>query len=293
MWSRLAEHLIKERLVCYIILLNTLALFLDAFPSIHAQTQGWLNILDEICTLYFALEIGLKIKRSGFAGFWQSGWNRLDFWIVLLSLPSLLPMLWETRALSALLLIRAARLIKFFRLLRFTPNGEHIWSGILRSLKASVSVFLAIFLLNLLFAMGATFLFGELAPEYFGNPLKSWYSLFKVFTVEGWYEVPDVLYERSEAASWAVALRLYYVVAVLIGGLLGFALANAVFVDEMTADNTDHLESLVKELTQAQQAQMEKLWQEIHSLRQLLEAQGLSGQKTESEKTPPDPQTNS
>lgn len=274
--------LIHERVVCYVILLNTLTLFLDAFPAVHQLTQGWLSPLDQICTLYFALEILLKIYWFGPRKFWESGWNRFDFWIVLLAMPSLMTFFWQHEALSVLLLLRVGRLIKFFRLLRFTPNGEHIWFGILRSMKASVSVFLAIFLLNLLFAMGATFLFREWAPEYFGNPFLSWYSIFKVFTVEGWYEVPDILYERSGAASWAIALRLYYIAAVFIGGLLGLALANAVFVDEMTSDNTAYVEELVRELARAQadfraevraeQRQLlESLQQEIVSLRQSLE----------------------
>ena len=278
----LIRTLINERLVCYIILFNTLTVFLDAFPPVHAATSGWLSPLDQICTVYFTLEILLKIKLNGMQVFWRSGWNRLDFWIVILALPSLLTFFWQYEALTVLLLLRVGRLIKFFRLLRFTPNGEHIWAGILRSLKASISVFLAIFLLNLLFAMGATFLFREWAPEYFGDPFLSWYSIFKVFTVEGWYEVPDLMYERSGAASWAIALRVYYIIAVFVGGLLGLALANAVFVDEMTSDNTAYVEELVKELSAAQarfrdevhaeqQQVMESLRQEIITLRQLLE----------------------
>ena len=41
---------------------------------------------------------------------------------------------------------------------------------------------------------------------------------------------------------------VYFVVAVAIGGLLGLSLANAVFVDEMTMDNTDELEAKIDRL---------------------------------------------
>jgi len=116
--------------------------------------------------------------------------------------------------------------------------------------------------------MGATFLFGDLAPEYFGNPLESWYALFKVFTVEGWYEIPDALYERSGAATWALGLRLYYIFAVFLGGIMGFALANAVFVDEMTADNTELVENLVRQTHQEQMQLIQELRNEIQALRQ-------------------------
>ncbi len=263
----IANIVTQEERVVYVILVNSIVLFLDAFPHIHRTTSGWLEYIDTFCTLYFILEIVCKLYLHGPKKFWESGWNRFDFWVILLALPSLFTFSWNQKAFSVLLLLRFGRLIKFFRLLRFTPNGEHIWAGILRSTKASVSVFLAILLLNLLFAMGATFLFGELAPEFFGNPLKSWYALFKVFTVEGWYEVPDLIYARSGAATWAVGLRLYYVFAVFLGGILGFALANAVFVDEMTSDNTRYVENLVKETHAEQMALIQELREEIRALK--------------------------
>ena len=75
------------------------------------------------------------------------------------------------------------------------------------------------------------------------------YTLFKVFTIEGWFEVPDAIAAESTRGVWYVwAVKAYFVVAVLCGGLLGLSLANAVFVDEMTADNTRRVEAQVAEL---------------------------------------------
>ena len=50
---------------------------------------------------------------------------------------------------------------------------------------------------------------------------------------------------------------------VLIGGIFGMSLANAVFVDEMTMDNNQTLE-----------AKIDKLQEEIAELKQLLEKRG-------------------
>lgn len=269
-WVQIAIH---DRTISYMIILNTLALFFDAFPSINKLTHGFLTFIDTFCTLYFVFEIALKVHLDSWQQYWRNGWNRFDFFVILASLPALAGAFWDLKAFSALLILRVCRLIKFFRLLRFTPNGEMIWAGIIRSLKASVSVFLAILLLNLLFAMGATFLFGELAPEYFGDPLISSYSLFKVFTIEGWYEVPDLLHARTGAATWTLVLRGYYVLAVVIGGLLGFALANAVFVDEMTADNTNYVEYLVEELGRSQARFREEVHREQMQLLHQLQAE--------------------
>ncbi|MBV7328648.1 ion transporter [Chloroflexi bacterium TSY] len=186
---------------------------------------------------------------------------------MLASLPLLLNPFIEsqTSAFALVTLLRLGRFLRFIRIMRFVPNAEHIWTGILRSLRASVSVFLVLLFLNLSLSMGATMLFGEIAPEYFGNPLISIYSLFKVFTVEGWYEIPDALAEAGASTSVVLMLRLYFMVSVLIGGILGLSLANAVFVDEMILDNNDDLEEMVKEL-RAELQQFRTEFQQLHQL---------------------------
>ena len=61
----------------------------------------------------------------------------------------------------------------------------------------------------------------------------------------------------------AVIARIYFVIAVTVGGLLGISLANAVFVDEMTMDNTDELEAKIDRLLE----QVAKLEAEIKARR--------------------------
>ena len=96
--------------------------------------------------------------------------------------------------------------------------------------------------------MGANALFGDVAPKHFGDPLKSAYTLFKVFTVEGWYEIPEEMAANGEDGGLVNMVRGYFVFAVFTGGILGLSLANAVFVDEMIADNNDRLEKMVTNL---------------------------------------------
>ena len=56
--------------------------------------------------------------------------------------------------------------------------------------------------------------------------------------------------------------RFYFVLIVLIGGIFGMSLANAVFVDEMTMDNNDVIEK-----------KMDILHAEIAELKELLKNQ--------------------
>ncbi len=269
------QFLVNEYLVITIIILNTTALVLDGFPAIHAQYGDMLHQFDVYCMLYYVFEVIVKTGLLGFRGYWRSAWNRFDFFIVLLGLPLLVdPFIeGEFKGAEIVLLLRMGRFLRFFRMLRFIPHAAQIWKGVIRSLKASVGVFLVLILLNLILAMGANMLFKDYSTEYFGDPYVSYYSMFKVFTIEGWFEIPDELASQGLADWDLLLLRGYFAFSVVIGGILGFSLANAVFVDEMTADNNDALEELVVELRselatfreevlalqKAQQSQLEQL----------------------------------
>jgi voltage-gated sodium channel len=278
---------IKERTVVSVILLYALTLFFDGFPTIHAFSVAnghFLYWIEYACIIYFVVEAVLKISFYGFQRYWSSAWNKFDFIIVLFSLPSLLEPIDNLSGFQMVLALRMARLIRLFKLLRFIPHGPKIWAGVKRALQASIGVFLVLFFMNLLLAMGATILFGEHAPEYFGNPFLSIYSLFKVFTIEGWYEIPDTLAKRGGSDLWVLLVRGYFTISVLVGGILGLSLANAVFVDEMTADNTVKVEKMVlrlendiKRLHEERQQDHAKLLDgiqaEISKLNQLIENQ--------------------
>ena len=283
--SKFVRFLISEPVVISLIFINTLVLFLDEFPTTHAATRGILMWIDYGCVIYFLVEAFLKIRIYGFSKYWLSSWNRFDFIVVILSLPSLLAPVTDVHAFAGFLVLRLGRLFRFFRVFRFIPNADMIFVGIRRSLRASVGVFAGLFILNFALAMGATMLFGDLAPEHFGNPLRSIYSLFKVFTVEGWYEIPDALSQRGASDAMIGMLRGYFVLSVLVGGILGLSLANAVFVDEMTADNTAKVEEMVGKMhremsdfytsIQAEQkVSYERLQTELQKMQEMMRGSG-------------------
>lgn len=266
------ELLISENLIMTVIIVNSFLIFLLSFPEIRANgLYTTLVILDEICLIYFAAEVSIKIKIKGFRRFWLRAWDRFDFILVIVTFPVLLqlfiPDLMESKpghsftdastestfvkkVFTSFMLLRLLRLMK---LLKFIPNSNMLIEGIKRALKASVGVIMSLFILNLIFALGATILFSNIpgAEPYFGDPLNSMYTMFKIFTVEGWYEIPDQLINNiPEASNWMIFLiRSYFIVSVGTGGLLGLSLANAIFVDEMTLDNNMKLEGMIEELT--------------------------------------------
>ncbi len=241
---------ISEPVVLSVIVINTVALLahsMCAEGSFAARISGNVDIA---CVVYFILEAVIKIQQTGMRDYWQSWWNKFDFFIVLTSLPVFLEPVIGIQGFATVLVLRLGRLLRLFRLMIFIPDLNRIFSGIARALRASVGVFVALMIFNVIFAIGATILFGHHAPEHFGNPFISIYTTFKIFTVEGWYDIPDLIAQRADSDVLVVLVRLYFVIVVIIGGILGLSLANAVFVDQMTMDNTAELETRVEKLTE-------------------------------------------
>ncbi len=229
------------------IVLNTVVLILRGFPELSASMGQLLFCLDYAFTLYFVAEMLAKIGLERWSGFWAKAWNRFDLVVVLLSTPVLVSAFCELQDVSVVLVLRAARLLRLLRAFRFIPDSARLWAGVLRALRASVGVFLALLIYNLILGLGAHFFFAEVAPEYFANPVVSMYSLFKVFTMEGWFDIPDQI-AATAGVEMAVFARVYFVFTVLTGGILGLGLANAVFVDEMVIDNTNQVELFIERL---------------------------------------------
>lgn len=261
----LISVLISERFVMSLIVINTLSLFFYEFPSIRHQIGDYLLWVDRICISLFILEATLKLQGLR-TKYFQNSWNIFDFTVTVLSVPSLVIIFAngeEWSWLASASIIRAGRLLRFLRLLKFIPNSEHLLEGIVRALKASVGVFLTLILLNITLALTATMFFGPFSPEYFGDPIKSSYSLLKMFTVEGWYDIPDEVAGANPESWMGTLLRGYAILTVLVGGILGMSLANAVFVDEMTSDNNAKLEDMVESLHK----KMDHLSEEIKILK--------------------------
>lgn len=151
---RLVDLLISDRVVLPAILLNavTLVALTQTAPD-SAEARAWLAV-ERICIVLFVVEAGLKIRRRGFAGYWRSGWNRMDLLVTLVSVPALAPILAQDD-LAGFLVLRVSRLFRLSRLLRFVPDIEHLVAGTQRALRASVGVFLALLILNAILAVGA------------------------------------------------------------------------------------------------------------------------------------------
>lgn len=87
--------------------------------------------------------------------------------------------------------------------------------------------------------------------------------MFRVFTVEGWYEIPDAIAAATSPFVGRIT-RLYFCLLLAAFGILGLSFINSVFVDAMVADNNDDLKMQLDRMEE----QQTRLEQEIKELKE-------------------------
>ncbi|MCX6268342.1 MAG: ion transporter [Bacteroidetes bacterium] len=260
MMSRIKSFFLNDYCILSLIIANALVIFIQEF-----ELKGnFLDYFEPVFTILFIVEMVIKINANGFSRYISDGWNRFDFILILISIPSLAVIFYNDSALqlNIFLTLRVFRVFKFFRLIRFFPNATSLMTSIQRALKASYIVIVAFFLLVFIVSLVTCSMYKNIVPEYFGNPLNSFYSIFRLFSVEGWYEIPDLIASRT-TPSIAFFSKLYFVILLLCGGIIGLSLVNSIFVDAMVSDNNDELQEEVSELSKKIESLTEKI-EELH-----------------------------
>ena len=239
---------LNDKFILLLILINAITIFANGF-GMSSDKKFIFTITDNIITVLFITELIIKFKEFGIKGYFESNWRKFDFVLIVLSLPALIAFLgnFEITNLSFLLVFRVMRVFKSFRFLKFIPGIEHLVKGIKRALKASVFVFIGFIIYRFIISILSFYLFKGVSPEYFGNPLNSLYTTFKIFTVEGWYEVPDLITQNLSSTT-SFFTYLYFIFVVISGGIFGLSLVNSIFVDAMVSDNNDELETKIDSL---------------------------------------------
>lgn len=240
---------LNDRFILSVILLNCAVLFVEEMGLMHPTILA----VDVICILIFTIEMLVKHSEQGMKLYWSNGWNRMDGTLVLVGLVSLPGMLLaaETPDLSALLVLRALRMFRFFKVIHLFPNFTSIMRNFGRALKDSASLFAGYMVILFLSSMISTELFADRAPEFFGDPLLSIASTFRLFTIEGWYEIPDTVC-AGMVRPFSTLVYIYFIALLVLGGIVFMSLLNSVFVDAMVSDNNgeilNKLDEIKKEL---------------------------------------------
>lgn len=239
---------LNDRVILILIVLNAVLIFASGFNHSN-KTEFYIVLFDNIITSLFVVELIIKLKEFGPRKYFDSNWNKFDFILILLSVPALITYVLniEIATVSFLLALRVLRVFKSFRFIKFVPGIESLIRGIQRALKASIIVIIGFIIYIFIVGTFSFYIFKTSAPEYFGNPLTSMYSIFKLFTIEGWYEMPENI-TKTFTDTTSFFTYFYFIFILLTGGVFGLSLVNSIFVDAMLSDNTDEIENKIDNL---------------------------------------------
>ena len=237
MLSKFKKIFLNESIILSIIAINTIIIFI----SESGIDNSLLQYIDILITIFFMIEIIVKNREYGFKKFWNNGWDRFDFFIILLSTPSILTLFIESSLFnlsSVILALRLLRIFRIFRIFKFFPNINQITKGFFRALKQSRAILIGFFVIIIITGLINSCLYKNVAPEYFATPINSIYTVFRIFTVEGWYEIPDAIAATTTPLIGKIS-RLYFCLLLCGGGIIGLSFVNSIFVDAMAEDNND------------------------------------------------------
>lgn len=240
---------LNDNIILGVIILNSITILFGAFDNLTSSQLKFITSIDNVITIIFIIEMIAKLLEFKLRGYFSSNWNKLDCILVLLSIPALISWIFDLSLsnLSFFLIFRVLRVFKSFRFLKFVPGITDLIRGVQRALKTSIVIILGFCLYIFIIGIFSTYLFQKIAPEHFSNPLASFYSIFKIFTVEGWYEIPEQIAANTEGLI-SFFSKLYFVFILVTGGIFGLSLVNSIFVEAMLSDNTDDISHKIDKL---------------------------------------------
>ena len=192
--KRLLLHPMFERVVLAVIIVNAIALGLETSATVKSYIGGFLDWLDFVIIVFFVLEVMARMIVFR-AQFWRDPWSIFDLAVVGVTL---MP---ETGNLSV---FRALRILRVLRLVSALPSTRRVITGLLHAIPGMGSIMFLLLLINYIFAVMTTNLYGADFPEFFGTIGASFYTLFQIMTLEGWsQEVVRPVLEKHPHA-WAV-----------------------------------------------------------------------------------------
>lgn len=256
------ENPVVNRLIIALILINAVTLGLETSSGLMASHGELIKGIDRLILGVFVLEISLRLIAHG-PRFFTDPWSVFDFSVVAIAL---------VPATAGFSVLRALRVLRVLRLISMVPQMRRVVSALLSAIPGLSSIILVLLLIFYVFAVIATNLFGEHHPQWFGTIGHSMYTLFQVMTLESWsMGIVRPLMETHPYA-W-----VFFVPFILIATFTMLNLFIAIIVNAMqtqaeqeTSRTIDKVEAATGELDEHLQYGIERIEQEIASLRQLL-----------------------
>ncbi|KNE63453.1 hypothetical protein AMAG_08578 [Allomyces macrogynus ATCC 38327] len=194
--------------ILLVILFNTVLMGCQSTQYLNQNYTWYFSLLDMLFLGIYIAEAGIKLAVYR-VRYFHSGWDLLDFFIVVSSIVSfLLPYLAQaaigvnTRIIRLVRVFRAFRALRSLRVLRTVSmfrSLQILVETLLRSIPAMSSIAALMGLLIYMFGVIARSAYHQSAPQWFATLPRSLFSLFSFMTLDDWSNMWVQL--RSEDAT--------------------------------------------------------------------------------------------
>ncbi len=248
-----------QRFIIGVILVNAVVLGLMTLnPSPGALRL--LLLIDNLCLAIFVVEITLKLIALRL-NFFREGWNVFDLIVVAIAL---LP------ASGGLGVLRTLRVLRLMRLVSVIPSMRRVITGMFLAIPGGASGAAVLAVMYYVGAIiGYTF-FHETVPQHFGDMGTTFFTLFKMMTLEGWPDIASVVIEQHPHA-W-----IFFVIFIVLTTFTTLNLLFGIIVDAMEkAKEEDVREKMAEQgmVVDAESSDMRLviMEQDIREIRAMLE----------------------
>lgn len=155
-----------------IILINTIQMAMVYEGSSSTYSLG-LNIINDICTYIFIIEAMLKIFALGIKGYFQSHWNKFDFFVVLSSITFLITqqyfhlnihiLRFGPQLFRVFRVLRLSRIVKLFNSLKYLKDLMNV---IIFSMPSALNVLCLMLIFFMMYAILGVYLFWQVRGTY-------------------------------------------------------------------------------------------------------------------------------
>lgn len=216
--SNLINSAAFQRFIIVVILIN--AAILGAMATdITPETYRLLHIADMVCLAIFIAELALKFIVMR-AGMFKDPWNIFDLVVVGIAL---LP------ASGPLSVLRALRVLRLMRLVTVVPSMRRVVTGMFAAIPGGASVAAVLLIMYYVGSIIGVMLFRDVSPQHFGDLGTTFFTLFKMMTLEGWPDIADDVMAKSPRA-W-----IFFVIFIIFTTFTTLNLLFGIIVDAMNS----------------------------------------------------------
>jgi voltage-gated sodium channel len=214
--KKIVENPVFQWFIIGVILVNAVILGLMTM-ELPPETVHLLEVGDQICLVIFCIEIGMKFTVLRLR-FFKDGWNVFDLIVVGIALAP---------ATGELSVLRALRVLRLMRLASAIPSMRRVINGMFAAIPGGGSVAAVLLVMYYVAAIMGTNFFGKTVPQHFGDLGTTFFTLFKMMTLEGWPDIADdVLVHHPKA--W-----IFFVVFIVFTTFTTLNLLFGIIVDAM------------------------------------------------------------